>query len=100
MAGTATIVGGAKVTLSLDPAEYAAAQQALSAIGKGYTHGFVLDDINDAPKPGALNIYNITDEDGRPLHGQDHHHRDRDRDHDHENDDTYHLKAGAQGIVL
>ncbi len=93
MAGTATIVGGAKVTLSLDPAEYAAAQQALSAIGKGYTQGFVLDDdINDAPKAGALNIYNVTDEDGRPLHGHDH--------HDHDNDDTYHLRAGAQGIVL
>jgi Ca2+-binding RTX toxin-like protein len=89
MAGTATIVGGAKVTLSLDPAEYAAAQQALTAIGKGYTHGLVLDDINDAPTPGALNIYNPTDEDGDD-HGR----------HGHGDDSTYHLKAGAQGIVL
>jgi hypothetical protein len=52
MAGTATIVGGAKVTLSLDPAEYAAAQQALSAMGKGYTHGFVLDDMSYSANPG------------------------------------------------
>jgi Ca2+-binding RTX toxin-like protein len=90
MAGTATIVGGAKVTLSLDPAEYAAAQQALSTMGKGYTQGFVLDDMGDAPVPGALNIYNVTDGDGRSHQGG----------HNHDGDDIYHLKAGAQGIVL
>ena len=86
MAGTATIVGGEKVTLSLDPAEYAAAQQALSAIGKGYTHGFVLDNINDAPQPGALNIYNVPDPTGPGGHGH--------------GNAIYHLDAGAQGIVL
>jgi Ca2+-binding RTX toxin-like protein len=86
MAGTATIVGGAKVTLSLDPAEYAAAQQALSAMGKGYTQSFVLDNVNDATKPGALNIYNLPDPAGPGGHGH--------------GDATYHLNAGAQGIVL
>jgi Ca2+-binding RTX toxin-like protein len=90
MAGTATIIGGAQVTLSLDPAEYAAAQQALSAIGKGYAQGFVLDDMSDAPKPGALNIYNVTAEDDRSQHGG----------HGHGNDDIYQLSVGAQGIVL
>jgi len=90
MAGTATIVGGAKVTLSLDPAEYAAAQQALSAMGKGYAQGFVLNDMSDAPKPGALNIYNVTADDDSSHHGG----------HGHGNDDIYQLRAGAQGIVL
>jgi Ca2+-binding RTX toxin-like protein len=85
MAGTATIVGGAKVTLSLDPAEYAAAQQALSAIGKGYTHGYVLDEMTNAPKPGALNIYNVPEGHGHSLP---------------EHASTFQLKAGAQGIVL
>jgi Ca2+-binding RTX toxin-like protein len=89
MAG-ATIVGGANVTLSLDPAEYAAAQQALAAIGKGYAQGFVLHDMSDAPVPGALNIYNVTDGDGGSQHAG----------HHHDDDDTYHLKTGAQGIVL
>ncbi len=99
MAGTATIVGGAKVTLSLNPAEYAAAQQALSAIGKGYTQGFVLDNINDAPIPGSLNIYDLSDDDdpGPPGHWAHHDGGDRGQLGD---DDTYRLKAGAQGIVL
>jgi Ca2+-binding RTX toxin-like protein len=84
MAGTATIVGGTKVTLSLDPAEYAAAQQALSAIGQGYAQGFVLSEMTDPLHPGALNIYDVPDPVSRG----------------HNPAPTYELRAGAQGIAL
>jgi Ca2+-binding RTX toxin-like protein len=62
--GTATIVGGHSVTLSLNPLEFKAAQDALFTIGKGFTNSTVLtsatDQVPSPPNPTTLFVYNVS----------------------------------------
>src|SRR5262249_8858939 len=76
MPGTATIVGGDTVHLSLNPAEYQAAQNALFQLGQGFSDGNVFQSLYSHPINHDLNIYNV------PGGG------------------VVQLPTGAQGIVL
>jgi hypothetical protein len=57
--GTATIIGGAVVDLSLNSAEFTIAQSAFGSFDAGYPDGIVLPTTSNPAVSGDFNVYNL-----------------------------------------